>query len=171
MVRQITNETAKQKIADIADGHIFHVAFIKRTDGTVRNMQCRKGVAIGIVGVGQGFKPEDHNLITVFDVVKARELEATIPEGANKGEIAKIKRGAYRCINLETIIDLTIAGEMFHVNDFPVRDWEFTWVSGGSKLQRVVKGRTEGEAKITFKRETDMRRTPKNTVIVLLPQE
>ena len=43
----ITNKQAKHLIVDYKDGQFFTVTFIKRTNGTKRTMNCRKGVHKG----------------------------------------------------------------------------------------------------------------------------
>lgn len=51
-------------------GHIFAVEFVKRTDGTIREMLCRTGVTKGTKGGSMGYKPEDHGLLSVYDMQK-----------------------------------------------------------------------------------------------------
>ena len=138
---KITNETARRKIEEIKDGMIFSVTFIKRSTGEIRSMRCRKGVH------SQGNTPSyvaaQHNLITVYDMAI----------------------GDFRCINLETIINLVANKKRYTVNDFSVRDWIFTWINRGTKMERTIRGRTEGEAKITFKREMSFARIPSGLTI------
>ena len=54
----------------IADGKIFNVTFVK-SDGTIRNMTCRKGVTkyrkSAVLKLTQKFNP---NLVIVFDMQK-----------------------------------------------------------------------------------------------------
>lgn len=68
-------------------GKIFGVKFTKK-DGSLRVMQCRRGVSKGVKGEGLKYNPEDYNLINVFDM-------------ANDG---------HRMINASTITELTIGG-------------------------------------------------------------
>lgn len=67
---------------------IFCVTFTKK-DGTVRKMLARRRVKKGVKGVGMAYNPDDYDLITVFDMEK----------------------GAFRTVNLNTIISITAAGE------------------------------------------------------------
>lgn len=52
-------------------GHIFAVEFVKRTDGTIREMLCRTGVTKGTHGGSMGYNPADHGLLSVYDMQKA----------------------------------------------------------------------------------------------------
>jgi hypothetical protein len=61
----------------VANGKIFSVVFVKRTDGTERKMICRTGVRKGVTGRGSTYDPESKNLLTVFDMEK--EAFRTIP--------------------------------------------------------------------------------------------
>lgn len=51
-------------------GHIFAVEFVKRTDGTIREMLCRTGVTKGTKGGSMGYRPEDKGLLSVYDMQK-----------------------------------------------------------------------------------------------------
>jgi len=51
-------------------GRIFHVRFIKRTTGEVRDMVCRLGVRKGVTGKGMSYDPAEKGLITVYDMQK-----------------------------------------------------------------------------------------------------
>jgi hypothetical protein len=62
---------------------IFSVKFIKK-DGTLRQMNCRRGVTKGVKGVGMSYDPFEKNLLPVWDIVK----------------------GEYRMINISTIQEL-----------------------------------------------------------------
>lgn len=75
-------------------GKFFGVSFTKK-DGTHRDMVARLGVTRHLTGKGQKYSPQDHGLLTVFDV-------------ANKG---------YRNINLETLSQLRINGVVISVID------------------------------------------------------
>lgn len=85
---EINEQLAKKKIEQIADGKIFTVFFIKKTDGTRRKMNCRKGVKKGVNGNGLKFNPADHNLVTVYDMQKQ----------------------GHRMVNLETVYALRMEG-------------------------------------------------------------
>ena len=83
------------------DGRIFHVHFIKRTDGSRRDMTARLGVWKGVKGIGHNFSPKEKALICVYDMQKIRE--------------GVTEKGAFRMINLETVFHLKINGEEFDV--------------------------------------------------------
>lgn len=51
-------------------GKIASVTFLKRCDGKERRMICRTGVHKGLTGSGGNYNPDDHNLVTVFDMEK-----------------------------------------------------------------------------------------------------
>ena len=90
-MKTIDRDTAKQYIYK-TNGKIFSAVFIKK-DGEKRKMNCRRGVAKYVKGVGLKFKPEEHNLLGVFDMHKK----------------------AYRFINLETLIQIKMNGITFKV--------------------------------------------------------
>ena len=56
----------------VADGKIFGVRFIKRTDGSLRTMACRVGVVPrpGTTSHERNWNPEDKGLLQVWDVHK-----------------------------------------------------------------------------------------------------
>ncbi len=58
-------------------GKIARVTFVKRTDGTQRDMVCRTGVKKGVTGRGAAYDPESKGLVTVFDMQK--QAFRTIP--------------------------------------------------------------------------------------------
>ena len=82
----IDKDTAKQYIYK-TNGKIFSAVFRKK-DGTKRKMNCRRGVAKYVKGVGLKFKPEKRDLIGVFDMHKK----------------------AYRFINAKTLEQLKVKG-------------------------------------------------------------
>ncbi len=84
-------EEAKRRIFE-TKGKIFSVKFTKK-DGSVRDMQCRRGVSKGVKGEGLKYDPEKYNLIPVYDM-------------ANDG---------FRMINADTIQELKIKGETFKI--------------------------------------------------------
>jgi hypothetical protein len=51
-------------------GTIFHIVFIKRTNGEVRHMNCRLGVSKGVTGKGMAYDPIEKGLLTVYDTDK-----------------------------------------------------------------------------------------------------
>ena len=82
----ISKDTAKQYIYK-TNGKIFSAVFTKK-NGEKRKMVCRQGVAKYVKGVGLKFKPEERDLIGVFDMHKK----------------------AYRFINLKTLEQIKIKG-------------------------------------------------------------
>lgn len=53
----------------VADGKIFSVKFIRRTDGAERKMLCRTGVRPA-GGGERAYDPSAHNLLLVWDMQK-----------------------------------------------------------------------------------------------------
>ena len=90
---KINLETAQKILADLTDGQIFSVDFIKRTTGEKRHMVCRKGVKKYLAGGIKKYSAKAKNLVTVYDVQK---------EG-------------YRSINLDSIISMKM-----HKNSFVI---------------------------------------------------
>jgi hypothetical protein len=75
-------------------GQIFGVTFIKRTDGSERQMTCRLGVHSYLKGGDPAYDARSHGLVTVFDMQKA----------------------GYRSISLEGLIGLSINGNKYDVS-------------------------------------------------------
>jgi len=90
-MKTIDRDTAKQYIYK-TNGKIFSAVFTKK-DGEKRNMVCRRGVAKYVKGVGLKFKPEERDLIGVFDMHKK----------------------AYRFINTKTLTKLKTKGTTYRV--------------------------------------------------------
>ena len=91
MVTQtISPQYAAQMIQD-AGGKFFTVTFVKRTDNSIRTMNCRRGVKKGVKGIGQ--KTKTTGLVTVYDV----------------------KNKSYRRINLSGIRSLRMRGTEYRV--------------------------------------------------------
>ena len=84
--KTIDRQTAKQYIYK-TNGKIFSAVFTKK-NGEIRKMVCRQGVAKYVKGVGLKFKPEEKDLIGVFDMHKK----------------------AYRFINAKTLEQIKIKG-------------------------------------------------------------
>jgi|TARA_Y100000034_G_scaffold5347_1_gene6048 hypothetical protein len=91
-MNKIDKDTAKQYIYK-TNGKIFSAVFTKK-DGEKRTMVCRRGVAKYVKGVGLKFKPEERDLIGVFDMHKA----------------------SYRFINIKTLEQLKIKGIEYTVS-------------------------------------------------------
>ena len=90
-MKKIDKDTAKEYIY-ATNGKIFSAVFTKK-DGEKRKMFCRRGVAKHVKGVGLKFKPEERNLIGVFDMQKC----------------------AYRFINIKTLSELKTKGVKYLV--------------------------------------------------------
>ena len=90
-MKKINRDTAKQYIYK-TNGKIFSAVFTKK-DGEKRKMICRQGVAKYVKGVGLKFKPEERDLVGVFDMHKK----------------------AYRFINIKTLEQLKIKGIKYKI--------------------------------------------------------
>ena len=71
-MKSVPREFAKRADAPAilrqSKGRVFTVNFVKRTDGEVRTMNCRSGVSKGVTGVGRTFDPNEHGLMSVYDM-------------------------------------------------------------------------------------------------------
>ena len=90
-MKTIDKDTAREYIYK-TNGKIFSAVFTKK-DGEKRTMVCRQGVAKYVKGVGLKFKPEDKELIGVFDMHKK----------------------AYRFINVKTLEKIRVKGKEYNV--------------------------------------------------------
>ena len=90
-MKTIDRDTAKQYIYKTS-GKIFSAVFTKK-NGEKRKMVCRQGVAKYVKGVGLKFKPEERDLIGVFDMHKK----------------------AYRFINANTLEQLKVKGVTYRI--------------------------------------------------------
>lgn len=95
-VKTITPIRAAIMVAQADDNQFFSVEFIKRTDGTLRQMVARKNVKKYLRGAGPAYNAADRDLMFVYDV--------NIPDG--KG---------YRAIPLDGLVSLTIKGQKYKV--------------------------------------------------------
>lgn len=92
-VNFIDNVEAIYKLLDGANtGRIFFVEFQKK-DGTLRRMTARKGVSRGVTGKGMSYRPLGKGYMTVFDMDK----------------------GAFRLVNLNTVLRFSVNGEKYRV--------------------------------------------------------
>ena len=73
------------------DGRVFTVAFVKRTTGEERVMNCRTGVKKGTVGGSLGYDPSAKALLPVYDMQKQ----------------------GFRMVNLEDLLWLRMGHEEF----------------------------------------------------------
>ena len=92
-MKTIDKDTAKQYIYK-TNGKIFSAVFTKK-DGEKRKMVCRQGVAKYVKGVGLKFKPEERDLIGVFDMHKK----------------------AYRFINVKTLEQIKVEGITYTIKE------------------------------------------------------
>ena len=87
----ISRTQAQEIIKEISNGLIFTVTFLKRTNGEIRQLNCRKGVKKNLTGQGLAFNPAHKGLVGVFDMQKQD----------------------YRFISLESILSLSVQGQRF----------------------------------------------------------
>ena len=81
------------KVIEIVnDGRVFSATFVKK-DGTLRVMNCRRGVSKHVTGTGLKFNPQDKQLLGVFDMHKDQ----------------------HRFINLQTLTQIRAGGEVYEV--------------------------------------------------------
>lgn len=92
--------TLKQFLETVNDGKIFGVEFTKKTDGTLRKMQCRRGVSKGVKGVRSNAEGDfNNNVLTVYDVAK-------VTQGGDT-------KGAFRRINLAALRSASVGGTRY----------------------------------------------------------
>ena len=96
-MKTIDRDTAKQYIYK-TNGKIFSAVFTKK-NGEKRKMVCRRDVKKYVTGKGLRYNPEEHNLITVYDMQKCK----IDPERA------------YRNINLNTLEQLRVKGINYNI--------------------------------------------------------
>jgi hypothetical protein len=63
--KQISPEEV-QNVIESAGNKFFTVMFVKRTDNTLRTMNCRKGVKTGVKGTGH--RSHKSGLVTIYDM-------------------------------------------------------------------------------------------------------
>jgi len=95
-----TNLSLNDFFAATEGGKIFTVEFYKRTDGSLRVMNCRRGVQKGVKGVGMAYNPAEKNLLVVYDMQKLEE--------------GKDEKGAFRMINLSDLKTLKMNGAVYN---------------------------------------------------------
>ena len=93
-VKTISQADAKRLVRDYDGGQFFTVTFVKRSDGSLRTMNCRKGVKKEVNGNGHKYDPESKDLICVRDVQKQ----------------------AHRMIALDTIKTIRMRGQTYKVS-------------------------------------------------------
>ena len=68
----ITKDEARKLIENEFTGKFFTVVFIKRSDGTVRKMNCRTGVRKNLLSQELRFNPTKKGLKNVYDMKKRK---------------------------------------------------------------------------------------------------
>jgi len=76
----ITQDEAQKLVKDCKGNQFFTVVFVKRTNGEIRTMNCRKGVYKGVRGVGLRFDPVKKRLVGVWDRVKRQHRFISLDE-------------------------------------------------------------------------------------------
>ena len=101
-----------KSLIDSTNGEIAVAHFIK-ADGTPRRMVFRTGVKKGVKGVGRTFNPDEKGLVGVYDMQKAKEINANLKDGDEPSE------KAFRFINTQTAFAFKIGGELIRIGDVP----------------------------------------------------
>lgn len=109
----IEAQTRSGSLSSTEKGRFFTVVFIKRTDNTIRRMNCRTGVKKHLKGVGSSYSFEEHILVSVWT-----------------NEARGNKDTGYRSVPKENIIAITIGGETY-----VVEGRENLYARAGSSLQ------------------------------------
>jgi len=99
------------------DLRIFHVEFVKRTDGTLRHMECRYGVKKYLKGGEKAFDDKEYDLTTVWDINAAPMYNKEEKAKIESGELSPRASGGYRSIALENIIRAKIGGRKYVVEE------------------------------------------------------
>jgi len=104
-VQIVTADEIKALAAGIDhnESTIFSVVFIKRTNGDLRKMTCRRGVKKYLAGGKAAYSFKDHDLLPVFDLNKIESAE---------------HKGAYRVINLNQLKELKYRGQVYRTQDY-----------------------------------------------------
>jgi hypothetical protein len=105
------------KMKNNHDSRIFSAVFVKRTDGTLRHMQCRYDVKKYLKGGEQAYEPKEHDLTCVFDINAAPRYNAEEKVKIAEGKMKERPAGDYRSINLEHLIRLSIGGKQYIIEE------------------------------------------------------
>ncbi len=104
MADKFVTMTVQDVMAGVGPG-IFTVVFTKK-DGTLRTMNARRGVSVGVKGTGKP-KTNDNN-ITVFDVKLDQNGEL------KEGVLTKLApEKCYRSFNADTVREIRAGGYKF----------------------------------------------------------
>ena len=95
MVKIISHDEMREKVLSIpyGDQTIFSVTFVKRTNGELRKMVCRRAVKKYLAGGDLKYNAHENTLLPVYDLQK---------EG-------------YRTVSCESIQELVFHGEIYRV--------------------------------------------------------
>lgn len=93
---EMTQEQIAERIMQ-CDTEFFSVAFIKRGNGELRHMNCRRGVSKYVTGAGERYNPTEKHLIRVWD--------------RNVADASK----AYRSINIDGLVEARIGKNQYVV--------------------------------------------------------
>lgn len=104
-MKYLSPREARNLVNTLSGNTIIGVTFIKRTNGKLREMRCRrhvrKGINGGTISEARWSRDRRCRLVTVFDMEKR----------------------AFRCINLEKVLSLRIRGMEYtvkqDVDEFP----------------------------------------------------
>lgn len=97
MTQKISKALAAQMVREYNGSQFFSVTFKKRTDGSIREMVCRKGVGKYTKGGSLAFDPAKKNLVVVWD--------AQVEDPAK----------AYRMISVDALMAIKMNGNSFEV--------------------------------------------------------
>lgn len=101
----ISKAEAAKILFNYSEGTVFTVKFIKRGDGSLRTMNCRKGVKKGVKGVGFSYDPRKKNLVPVYDM----QIAAILKKQGNT------EAKAFRMISVEGLTEMTMKGTKYIV--------------------------------------------------------
>jgi hypothetical protein len=94
-VHQISRARATEFLTNETQGRIFS-AYFKKKDGSMRDMNCRRGVKKDLAGGSLRYDAANRGLLPVFDML--------VRAGNSR-----------RMINLSTLVSFNIGGETFIV--------------------------------------------------------
>ena len=100
-MQTINKTTAKELIKD-SKGKIFSTSFIKK-DNTIRTLTSRTGKQYTPTGNKAPYKPKDYNLIALYDM----------------------RKKAFRMLNLNTLLTLSINKEKYLIEQSEVSHFSF----------------------------------------------
>jgi hypothetical protein len=92
-VHRIDRSRALDFLSDETDGLIWS-AYFRKTDGSMREMVCRRGVAKALAGGGLRYDARSKGLVPVFDMTKRQ----------------------YRMVNVGTLVSFNFHGATYIVD-------------------------------------------------------